>query len=194
MRLGVFGGTFDPIHLGHLIIAEAARTEARLDLVLFVLSPRPPHKNAEEITPGHHRLAMLRLALADNPCFSASTLEMQREGISYTVDTLKQLRGLPEYAEAEMHLIIGMDSLAAFLHWREPESIIRLARLLVYPRLEASPQSVRPEFLEACHFLQAPILEISSTEIRRRRREGLSVRYLLPESVEAYLASHQLYR
>src|SRR5262245_2126017 len=135
MRLGIFGGTFDPVHLGHLIVAEAARLEAELDRVFFVLSPRPPHKNVVELTPFPHRLALLNLALADNPYFAVSTLELERPGASYTVDTLRQLKSMPDYAEADLHLIIGMDSLAAFAEWREPEAIIQLARLLVYPSL-----------------------------------------------------------
>ncbi len=193
MRLGVFGGTFDPVHLGHLIVAEAARSEARLDRVLFVLSPRPPHKNTEALAPVSHRLTMLRLALAGNPCFSVSTLEVQRAGASYTVDTLRQLQTASEYVAPELHLIIGMDSLAAFAQWREPETIIQLAQLLVYPRLEADPQSVRPEFLRACRILDAPIVEISSTEIRRRLQSNNTVRYLVPESVRYYLEANRLY-
>lgn len=192
MRLGVFGGTFDPVHLGHLIVAEAARSEARLDRVLFVLSPRPPHKNVEDLTPISHRLAMLHLAVADNPHFAISTLEMQREGVSYTVDTLRQLQNAPEYAGSDLHLIIGMDSLAAFAQWREPETILKIARLLVYPRLQAEP-SVPPELLQACRMLDSPIVEISSTDIRRRVQQGITVRYLVPRSVRNYLEVNRLY-
>ncbi|MGH7496197.1 MAG: nicotinate-nucleotide adenylyltransferase [bacterium] len=192
MRLGVFGGTFDPVHLGHLIVAEAARLEAQLDRVLFVLSPRPPHKNAEELTPISHRLAMLNLALAENPHFAVSTLELERQGVSYTVDTLRQLKSAPKYVEAELHLIVGMDSLAAFAQWREPEAIIQLARLLVYPRSEAGP-CIPPELAKTCQILDAPIIEISSTLIRSRLQEGRTVRYLVPASVQKYLEAHHLY-
>jgi len=194
MRLGVFGGTFDPIHMGHLIVAEAARSEAHLQRVLFVLSPRPPHKRVEDLTPAAHRLAMMHLALDGNPDFAISTLEMARAGLSYTVDTLRELAGLPAYAGADLHLIIGMDSLAAFTQWREPEALAKLARLLVYPRLEAGPSAPRPAYLQDCKILEAPVVEISSTAIRQCLKEGRSVRYLVPESVRQYFESHQLYR
>ena len=192
MRLGVFGGTFDPIHHGHLIVAEAARLEAQLDRVYFVLSPRPPHKIAEELTPIAHRLAMLRLAVTENPYFAVSTLELERPGISYTVDTLRQMKRVPEFGEAALYLIIGMDSLAAFAQWHEPEAITQLARLLVYPRLQASA-GVPPELTQACQVLDAPIIEISSTLIRRRLQAGRTVRYLMPTSVQEYLEAHHLY-
>lgn len=194
MRIGVFGGTFDPVHLGHLIVAEAARAEARLERVLFVLSPRPPHKDVAELAPVSHRLAMLRLAVTGNPYFAISTIELQREGASYTVDTLRQLKATPEYVAAELHLLLGMDSLAGLEQWREPEAILKLARLLVYPRLQAGPvQNVRPEFRQACRILDCPIVEISSTEIRRRLQQGGTIRYLVPESVRHYLQANRLY-
>ncbi len=193
MRLGIFGGTFDPVHLGHLIVAETARAQARLERVLFVLSHRPPHKNAVELAPVLHRLDMLNLALAGHPNFFVSTIELQREGVSYTVDTLRRLQSLPEYRAAELHLIIGSDSLAAFEQWREPEAIMQLARLLVYPRLETSAPAAYAEFQKNSHLLEAPIVEISSTEIRRRLQQSESIRYLVPDAVLRYIEANRLY-
>ena len=193
-RLGVFGGTFDPVHLGHLIVAETARAEAQLQRVLFVLSPRPPHKNPQELSLASHRLEMLRLALADHSGFSVSALELQRQGTSYTVDTLRQLHSMPEHAEADLHLIVGMDSLATLAEWRDPETIIQLARLLVYPRLDADPRVLRPEFQQSYRLLDSPIVEISSSEIRRRVQRGGTIRYLVPETVQRYIETNRLYR
>lgn len=190
-KLGIFGGTFDPIHLGHLIVAETAREALGLEQVLFMLAPQPPHKLTQTLTPWPHRLAMVQEALADHPHFAISTLEIQRAGPSYTVDTLRALQQLPEFAPAQFFLIIGQDSMSHLQTWREPETIRRLATVAVYPRHEK--REIETPLPENCLRLEAPIIAISSSEIRRRVTAQKSIRYLVPECVRHYITSHKLY-
>lgn len=192
-KLGIFGGTFDPVHLGHLIVAETAREQLALERVLFMLAPQPPHKPMPSLTPWPTRLAMLECALSEQPQFTISTLEVQRSGPSYTVDTLRELHQLPEFQYTQFYLIIGKDSLNQFHTWREPEVIAQLATLAVYPRIEISAPQEPALMPQSCIHLQAPRIEISSTEIRRRIAGGQSVRYLIPESVRCYITQHCLY-
>jgi nicotinate-nucleotide adenylyltransferase len=194
MRIGIYGGTFDPVHLGHLIVAEQARVELALQQVLFVLASNPPHKREATILPDVHRLHMLKLALAGQPYFAVSTVEIDHPGISYTVDTLRHFRRLPELAAAEFFLIIGADSFLEFKNWREPQEIIKLARLAVYPRPNLDLRQIAPEFFRAAHFLRGPQIEISATDIRKRCGGGLSIRYLVPEEVRNYILEKQLYQ
>lgn len=194
MRLGIFGGTFDPVHLGHLIIAETACTELQLETVLFVIAPNPPHKNSEQLTEVSHRLAMLQLALADNPRFIISTIELQRPGPSYTVDTLNTLKTLPEYRDATFHLIIGADSLRDFHKWRAPETIMQLAELVVYPRAEDTAVLAGYPALKPHHLLHGCVLGISSTDIRHKIKNNKSIRYLVPDTVQQYIEAKGLYK
>lgn len=193
-RLGIFGGTFDPVHLGHLIVAETARETLGLEQVLFMLAAQPPHKDTRALTPGDLRLAMLEAALADHPHFAISTLELERIGPSYTVDTLRALRQLPAFSLADFFLIMGKDSLNSFHTWREPDAITQLARLVVYPRRDESEATVGANLPAHYHSLQAPLIEIASSEIRRRVQMNQSIRYLVPENVRSFIASRQLYR
>ncbi|KAA0229718.1 nicotinate (nicotinamide) nucleotide adenylyltransferase [candidate division KSB1 bacterium] len=194
MRLGIFGGTFDPVHLGHLIIAETACTELQLETVLFVLAPNPPHKNSEQLTDVSHRLAMLQLALAGNPRFTISTMELQRPGPSYTVDTLHTLKTLPEYHEAIFHLIIGADSLRDFHKWRAPEMIMQLAKLVVYPRAEDMAGFAGSPLVKSYHLLSGCVIGISSTDIRHKIKNNISIRYLVPDAVQQYIEAQGLYK
>lgn len=192
MNLGIFGGTFDPIHHGHLLVAETAREELCLDRVWFLLTPLPPHKQRLELTPWQHRLAMLQIALDSHPAFEISTLELQRPGPSYTIDTLRALKQCSELAHAQFYLIIGRDSLTNFHTWREPEAILQLARLVVYPRVE-KPGQLEPILPADYHHLHAPVFDISSSEIRRRVKENRSIRFLVPEGIRNYIETHRLY-
>lgn len=194
MRLGIFGGTFDPVHLGHLIIAETACTELRLESVLFVPAPNPPHKNNEQLTPVSHRVAMLQLALADNPRFTLSTIELERPGPSYTVDTLRTLKTLPEYREAEFHLIIGADSLLDLHKWRAPEAIVQLAELAVYPRSKDAPVLAAESVIKSYHLLGGCLLGISSSDVRHKIKNNSSIRYLVPDAVREYIQARGLYK
>jgi len=189
-RTGVLGGTFDPVHVGHLILAEEAATRLRLDRVLFMPAARPPHKRARGVAPTEHRIAMLRLAVRGNPRFEVSRLEADRTGVSFTAETLE---ALSRRGRTDLYFIMGQDSLEEFQSWRNPERITRLARLAVFPRGDRDAPSLPPALRRRVTFLHPPRIGISSTEIRRRVRRGLSVRYWIPDPVLAYVMRHGLY-
>jgi nicotinate-nucleotide adenylyltransferase len=196
LRLGVIGGTFDPPHYGHLILAENARVQLRLDRVLFVLAGQPPHKPDRPVTSAHHRVAMVEAAIAANPAFALSRVDLNRPGPHYTVDMLALLRR--EYPGATFFFLMGGDSLAQFLTWRDPAGIVRQAHLVVMPRpgyepdLAALEQAV-PKIRERLVWLDAPFLDIAASDLRRRVRRGLPLCYLVPPPVEAYIREHHLY-
>jgi nicotinate-nucleotide adenylyltransferase len=199
VRLGVLGGTFDPPHVGHLILAEEARTRLQLEKVLFVPAGDPWRKADEEVTPAEHRLAMVRLLLASDPYFEVSTLEVEREGPSYTVDTLEALH--QQYGPGlELYFILGEDALQDLPNWREPAGIISLAWLAVAPRpveggtATADLEAAVPGLSERIVPLPMPTVDISSTTLRERAGAGLSLRYLVPLAVEEYIRRHGLYR
>ena len=195
-RLGILGGTFDPPHYAHLVLAENARVQLALDRVLFVPAGDPPHKTAQPHTAVTDRVAMVESAIADNPGFLLSRVDVDRPGPHYTVRTLALLQ--QRHPSAELFLIIGEDSLAEFHTWREPDGIIRQARLAVMHRpgwqvdFERLAESV-PDILERLVWLDVPVLDVSSTELRRRVRRGLPIRYLVPPSVEDYVRRHCLH-
>jgi nicotinate-nucleotide adenylyltransferase len=194
MRIGLYGGTFDPVHWGHLIVAEQARIELELQRVFFILTPNPPHKSGAAISPVAQRLAMLELALRDHPAFEISTAELDRAGMSYTVDTVRYFRAQPEFAGAELFLMLGADSLVELQNWYDPQTIIRLAKLAVYARPGLDLTQVAPEFLQVTHLLRGPQVEISATDIRQRCGRGVSIRYLVPEAVRNYILENRLYQ
>ena len=197
MRLGVFGGTFDPIHHGHLVAAEEVRARLNLHRVLFVPAGLPPHKLDLDISPTRHRIAMLQLAIASNPGFALSRVDVDRHGPCYTVDTLALLH--EEYGPGtELFFIMGMDSLADILIWKNPERLIRLAQIVVAgrPGFQADVDEldkVLPGAAERISIVDTPLIEVSSSDIRQRVREGLPIRYQVPEAVEAYIKEHHLY-
>jgi nicotinate-nucleotide adenylyltransferase len=201
MRIGVFGGTFDPIHLGHLILAEQCREQARLDQVWFVPAHRPPHKLDQPVTSFHHRVEMLALATAGHPAFRIDEIEGEQGGPSYTVGTLAELRR--RHPDDTFFLMIGSDSLVDLPKWREPEGILRQAGLVVAarPGWEVwTPDRLRAELrlpAEAPLSLEVvtvPLIDTASRDLRRRAAEGRSLRYLVPRAVECYVETHQLYR
>lgn len=189
--VGMFGGTFDPIHIGHLLLAERAREELGLDRILFVPANIPPHKRSGRlIAPPECRIEMLRLATDSNAAFEISTHEIDREGVSYTVDTLRHFEALRP--EARFTLLIGGDNAGDFRTWREPEQIVRLATVAVWAR----PGSEMPSELlpgTGYHRIDAPLLDISSTDIRRRVAERRSIRYMVTDAVGEYIARNELY-
>ena len=189
-RVGVFGGTFDPVHQGHLIMASEAVERLRLDELQFVPARRPSHKRARGIAPIEHRVAMLLLATRAEPRFRVSRLEATDDGVNFTVRTLEALAGRER---ADYFFLMGQDSLEEFPGWREPGRILALARLAIVPRgdgeLPRVPASVRRRVL----FLRAPRIDVSSSEIRRRLRRGRSARFWTPDSVLAYVRRHGLY-
>ncbi len=191
------GGTFDPIHYGHLLMAEEARQAFALDEVVFVPNGRPAHKKAYMVSSPEDRYAMTLLATESNPFFSASRIEIERPGLSYTIDTLRAFR--TQYPELEaLYFITGADAVLEILTWHEYDQLAQECRFIAVTRpgfvLERLREITNADFLEHVSFLPIPGLEISSTDIRKRVREGRSIRYLTPEPVEDYIRQHQLYR
>jgi nicotinate-nucleotide adenylyltransferase len=195
-HIGVMGGTFDPIHDGHLVAAEEAAWALDLDRVLFIPTHLPPHKQ-EPGTPVEHRVAMVKAAIADNPVFELSTIEVERGGRSYTVDTLEQLHSI--YPGAQFHLIVGMDSLRDLPEWHDPAGILDLARITAVHRagweimdLDDLTATV-PAAAGRVMILPIPGLDISSTDLRARIAAGRPIRYLMPDPVIAYITVNNLY-
>lgn len=196
-RIGVFGGTFDPVHIGHLIVAEILCHELRLDGVHFLPAGRPPHKPEQQIAADHHRLAMLELALGDTPGFDINRLDLDRPGSSYTATTLEILRdAMPR--DNEMYFLMGQDSLRDFPRWRDPGKIARLARLGVALRpgvdirINSIVQAV-PETAERIELVSVPLIGISSRDIRARIRSGGAYTFQVPTGVASYIQTHGLY-
>ena len=184
-RIGVFGGTFDPVHVGHLAIALAALESVPLDRVLFVPVRRSPLKDRDPLASTADRVAMLETAIASEPRFALSRAELEREGVSYTVDTLEELR-----SQGELFLILGSDALADLARWRAPDRIRELATILVAAR----PGAPEPDAMHGARTFDAPRLDISSRELRARAARGMSLRYLVPDAVWEHIKRHGLYR
>ncbi len=193
--IGLMGGTFDPVHVGHLAIAEEARDSLELDRILFVPAGTPPHKPASEVTAAHHRVAMVALAIEGNPGFELRRIEVDRPGPSYTVDTVEQLA-----EDADVTVILSAETFRELPTWHEPERLFAAGFVAVVPR-EGYP-APDPEWLSATfpgrqgrvRYLEGPRLGLSSTDIRARVAAGRSIRYLVPPAVEAYIAANDLYR
>lgn len=199
-KIGVFGGTFDPIHLGHLLLAEQAREQLRLDRVLFVPALIPPHKQAKRISSPAMRVQMLRLAGCEAPPFEISTIELDREGVSYTVDTLRRLSA--NHPSCDLTLIVGKDNLRDLHQWREPAALARLASVAYADRIEAATAGAagNVEGVESgsatfrIERVAMPIIEISGRDIRERIAAGRSIRFLVPDPVAEFIQQHNLYR
>jgi nicotinate-nucleotide adenylyltransferase len=201
MRIGIFGGTFDPVHQGHLILAEQCREQGRLDQVWFVPAPRPPQKAEAAVSRFDQRVEMLQLAVAGNPAFRIDEIEKDRPGPSFTVDTLAELKR--RHPGDTFLLLIGADSLADLHTWHQPLEVVKQAGLLVMmrpgysvPTREVMRQRLQagPEVALDMQVVQAPLIEISSRDLRRRVAEGRSVRYFVPRAVECYIGEKGLYR
>lgn len=194
MRVGIFGGTFDPIHIGHLILAESCREACRLDMVKFVVAGEPPHKGKPR-TSARHRLEMVELAIAGHDAFTSSEIELDRPGPHYSYETLERITA--ENPADELFFLIGADSLADLPGWRKPERICELASLVVVNRPGTSPKVLEgfepPAGSRPFHHVTMPDVGVASREIRRRVAERRSVRYLVPRAVEVYLLEHRLY-
>ncbi len=198
MRVGIYGGTFDPIHYGHLTLAEQCREQCRLDEVWFVPAAQPPHKQGAAISTGKFRSEMVEFAIAGHPAFRLSSIEIERPGPSFTVTTLEQLDF--EDPARELLLLIGADSLQDFPHWKQPKRILELASVVAVNRGDRSLPDRSP-VRAVCGDLadtrivsvNMPAIDLSSTDIRRWVAEGHSIRYLVPRAVEAYILQHGLY-
>jgi nicotinate-nucleotide adenylyltransferase len=193
MRIGILGGTFDPIHWGHLLIAEGVREKFALDEVLFIPASWPPHKVKGRVTEAVHRYKMALLATQNNPHFSVSAVEMNRPGKSYTIETVKELK--EKYEEAEIYFIVGLDSALEIFTWKDPEKLLRLCRFISVQRpFSRELEKLDKRYRERIEIVEVPTLPISSTEIRERVKEGRSIKYLVPEAVEKYICKNKLYK
>ena len=196
-KVGLLGGTFDPIHIAHLIIAEECRSYLSLERIFFVPAGVPPHKLSKPITPPEHRIAMAELAIASNPYFTVSRLDIDRPGPCYSTDTVSLLsRQLGD--QAEIYFIIGTDSLIDMPTWHEPARLIELCRFAVVGRPDYEVdmnylESVLPGIRSRVELVDAPAISLSSSGIKRRIRSGHSIKYQVPEPVEEYIYNHQLY-
>jgi nicotinate-nucleotide adenylyltransferase len=195
-EIGLIGGTFDPIHIGHLVIAERAMEQLGLDGVIFLPAGVPPHKQDETHTEARHRLAMTRLATGDREGFTVSDRDIRPDRPSFTVDLLRDLKA--DNPDANLTFIIGADSLRDFPTWHEPEGIVRIATLAVAGRPDVdTPESAFERVVglkEAVVKIDVPLLDISGTDLRERLKQGRSIRYLVPDVVLAYIEEHQIFR
>jgi nicotinate-nucleotide adenylyltransferase len=199
-KIGIMGGTFDPIHYGHLVAAEVARAEFGLDKVIFIPAGRPPHKQQQGITDPEHRYLMTALAISSNPNFEVSRLEVDKNELTYTIDTVKELQGL--YGEdTDIYFITGADAVLELLTWYKIEELLTLCTFIAVTRpgfdrriLEQKIGEISSKYNGEILFIEVPLLAISSTDIRERIRSGKPIKYLLPEAAEEYIGRHGLYR
>lgn len=201
MRIGIYGGSFDPVHYGHLLLAESCREQCALDKVFFVPAATSPHKRRLVTSAGKDRAEMLRLAIGGHPQCEVQTWELDRGGVSYTVETMREVK--EKFPGAQRFLLMGADSLLEFPSWRDPDQICLLASIVVVDRPGNPPISFQPirallgqsqsEEFQGMQ-VEMPRIDISSSDIRERVRTGRSIRYRTPRSVEAYIAAQGLYR
>ncbi|MCI0596272.1 MAG: nicotinate (nicotinamide) nucleotide adenylyltransferase, partial [candidate division Zixibacteria bacterium] len=190
-KIGLLGGTFDPPHLAHLVLAQSALDELKLDEIWFIPVFRPPHKQGEKVSPFQHRLHMLRLAIRGNRRFKVLTIEKEKGGLSYTVETLPPLR--QKHPNTQFFLLLGADNLAELSSWKEPEKVFSMAQPVFAHRPRADSSTMLetkekvPVWLEHAVWLSNPLLEISASDLRKRIQAGRSIRYLVPEAVERYI-------
>jgi len=198
-RIGISGGTFDPIHYGHMIIAEQIRESLELDKVIFIPSGLTPHKDITKVTPAEHRFNMVRAAVQTNSFFEVSRIEIEREGYTYTIDTVRQLNEI--YGEtARLFFIIGADVIPELLTWKDYEKLFKLCEFIAVLRpgfkkddIMKEVEYLRSTYLAKIHIVDAPLIDISSTIIREKVKAGKSIKYLVPESVESYIIKNKLY-
>ena len=195
-RIGIFGGTFDPIHTGHLIMAENVKEQVHLDTVLFVPSGNPPLKDNSGVSPAEVRAEMVRLAISSNSSFGISDVEMKTPAgeKSYTVNTLLKLREEYSAEQVKFYLIIGMDQLIDLHKWKDPGKLFMLSEVVVINRPGYLIQQVENDYGRQCIYVPVPNIDISSTDIRFRIQEKRSIRYLVPDAVEEYIKENQLYK
>ena len=198
-RLGIYGGSFDPVHLGHLLLAETCREECSLDRVLFLPCGQSPHKPNGAIASGQQRAEMLEFAVAGDPRFGVCRIELERNGPSFTVETLRQLR--VDQPDSELFFLMGADSLADLPLWREPQAILELAIIVAVNRGQRPPPDLAslearlgPIVRERVRLVTMPAIELSATEIRERVRSSRSLRFRVPRAVEEYIRQNGLYR
>lgn len=188
-KIGVFGGAFDPLHIGHLIIAERSIEEFKLQKIIFIPTNIPPHK-PPPLASALDRLELVKIAVQDKPYFEVSDMEIKRKGVSYWINTLRELK--KGYPKDEIFTLIGMDEAIYFMNWKEPEEILKLSRFIIITRPESRGEVTSP-LHEKADFIELN-LDISSTEIREHIRNGKSIKHLVPEEVEVYIKRKKLYK
>ena len=189
-RVGLFGGSFDPIHLGHLITASFVRETRNLDRIIFIPCFISPHKTEFDYIDSIHRLEMVKIAIEGNSFFECSDFEIKREEVSYSIDTVKYFKTIYN----EIDLIIGYDNLVVFDTWKNPDELIKLVNIIVLQRKTPPDKNIdKNRFFSLVNIIQTPIIEISSTIIRERIRNGNTVDYLVPEKVKNYIKENDLY-
>ena len=197
-KIGIMGGTFNPIHLGHLVMAEQAYEQFSLDNVMFLPSKKPPHKKYSEIVSENHRTNMILKAIDGNAHFFLSTMELDREGVTYTIDTMKQLK--KENPQNQYSFIIGADSLFQLQEWNRAEELMGMTEFLVatrdhhtYEEMGSYVRKLEEKYKARVQFIKIPTIEISSSDIRERIKQGKSIKYLVSEQVEEYIKEHNIY-
>lgn len=203
--IGVFGGTFNPIHNAHLLIAEEARVRLKLNKIIFIPSSNPPHKKVSKLIGGHHRLNMVKLAIKDNPFFTSSDIEIRRGGKSYSIETIRQLK--KNYEGAELFFIIGADSILDFTAWKDWDALLELCNFAVFSRpgyefvgsdftlIKNKMRGVLRDksLINKIIYFKTNVFDVSSTDIRGKIRKNESVKYLVPDEVIKYIKKHKLY-
>ncbi len=197
-KVGIMGGTFDPIHYGHLVTAEGVRYQFDLEKVIFIPTGKPPHKH-RVVTNPTHRLAMTKIATGSNDFFEVSDLEVKREGYSYTIETVREIKRV--YPDFQIYFITGADAVLQILTWKDVNALFEMCIFVAVTRpgynlksLQKNLNLLPQEFIDRIFPIVVPALAISSTDIRRRVREGVPIKYLLPEAVEDYVYNHNLYK
>lgn len=188
-KVGIFGGTFDPIHIGHLITAQSVREIRNLDKIIFIPAFISPHKSDMKTSSAEDRLNMIKLAIDGIPFFDYSDIEIKKGGVSYTIDTLKELKKIHD----EMEFIIGYDNIFTFHTWKEPDEIMKLASIIVLKRKSSHPPQFEDKYYKKAVFVQTRGIEISATDLRERVRKGLPINFLVPPKVMEYIYDHKLY-
>ena len=191
MKICLFGGTFDPPHIGHLLLAQTIFEEESFDKVLFIPAYQPPHKS--NISPVEDRLNMLKLAIKENPNFEISEIELKRRGVSYTIDTIRSLKSKLKTNGEQLHYLIGSDCLLDFHNWKEPKAILEECQVVVAIRPGFRPSDIPAWILHKIHFANIPRFEISSTNIRKRWVENKTIRYMVTLPVWEFIDQHKLY-
>ncbi len=199
MKIGLMGGTFNPIHIGHLIIAEHIRTFAGLDKVVFIPTGHPPHKDEKELVSAEHRYNMVKIAIDDNPYFEASRIEIDRVGSTYTIDTVEELK--KTYPEDEFFFLIGGDTLDELLKWKNHEKLLKTTQFILVGRSGVDEEKInktikkyKEEYDSSITYVKGPLIEISSTTIRDYLEREISIKYLVEKKVEKYIMEMELYK
>lgn len=192
-KIGLFGGTFDPIHTGHLIVAEIIRDDLNLDRIIFVPTRKHPFKKSSFISDESHRSKMIAIAIRNNRHLGVSDIELKTDRIAYTVDTVKEFREDYPEGSGDIYFLMGMDNLNQFHLWKDPDLLVEMCRIVVFTRPGFEPAREAKKYLPHIRIIQIPLLEISSTQIRKRVKSGQTIRYLVPRDVESYILRNKLY-